>query len=202
MGPRRSAPTASPARAPLHMPARTASQPAATLDPMRMEMPVTETATKPPTAPPSGMVHTTAEIEGLIPHRWPFLLVDRIVEYEPDAKRIVGIKGVSATEWFFQGHFPGLPVMPGVLQVEALAQTMAVYVAKQPGFGDRIGLFAGIDEVRFKRIVVPGDTLRLEITMEKLGSRFGKGRGVASVDGEVACEGVLSFIIPPEGVLR
>ena len=137
----------------------------------------------------AGTVHSVREIEGLIPHRWPFLLVDRIVEYDPDAKRIVGIKAVTATEWFFQGHFPGLPVMPGVFQVEALAQTMAVYVAKQPGFGDRIGLFAGIDEVRFKRIVVPGDTLRLEITMEKLGSRFGKGRGVASVDGEVACEG-------------
>ena len=95
---------------------------------------------------------------------------------------------MTATEWFFQGHFPGLPVMPGVLQVEALAQTMAVYVAKQPGFGDRIGLFAGIDETRFKRIVVPGDVLRLEVTMDKLGWRFGRGRGVASVDGEVACE--------------
>ena len=80
--------------------------------------------------------------------------MDRIVEYDPDAKRIVGIKAVTATEWFFQGHFPGLPVMPGVLQVEALAQTMGIYVAKQPGFGDRIGLFAGIDEVRFKRVVV------------------------------------------------
>jgi len=79
---------------------------------------------------------------------------------------------------------------------------MACYVATQPGFGDRIGLFAGIDEVRFKRVVVPGDTLRLEITMEKLGSRFGKGRGVASVNGEVACEATLSFIIPPEGALR
>jgi 3-hydroxyacyl-[acyl-carrier-protein] dehydratase len=147
-------------------------------------------------------VHTTAEIQGLIPHRHPFLLVDRIVEYEPGAGRIVGIKGITATEWYFMGHFPGLPVMPGVLQVEALAQTMAVYVAKQPGFGDRIGLFAGIDEVRFKRIVAPGDTLRLEVTMEKLGSRFGKGRGVATVDGEVACSGLLSFIIPPEGTLR
>jgi len=147
-------------------------------------------------------IHTVREIEALIPHRWPFLLIDRIVEYDPEAKRIVGIKGITATEWWAQGHFPGLPVLPGVLQVEALAQTMAVYVAKQPGFGDRIGLFAGIDEVRFKRIVVPGDVLRMEITMEKLGSRFGKGRGVASVNGEVACEGILSFIIPPEGVLR
>jgi 3-hydroxyacyl-[acyl-carrier-protein] dehydratase len=147
-------------------------------------------------------VHSTREIEALIPHRWPVLLVDRIVDYDAGAKRIVGIKGVTASEWYFQGHFPGLPVMPGVIQVEALAQTMAIYVAKQPGFGDRIGLFAGIDDCRFKRIVVPGDVLRLEITMEKLGSRFGKGRGVASVDGEVACEGTLSFIIPPAGALR
>jgi 3-hydroxyacyl-[acyl-carrier-protein] dehydratase len=167
---------------------------------------VTETTTAeapPPAATPeAGTVHTTAEIQGLIPHRWPILLVDRIVEYDPDNKRIVGIKGVTANEWYFQGHFPGLPVMPGVFQVEALAQTMAIYVAKQPGFGDRIGLFAGIDGVRFKRIVAPGDTLRLEVTMEKLGSRFGRGRGVATVDGEVACEGLLSFVIPPVGALR
>ena len=155
-----------------------------------------------PQSPPGGVLLTSREIARLIPHRWPFLLVDRIVEYEPAEKRIVGIKAVTATEWFFQGHFPGLPVMPGVFQVEALAQTMAVYVAQQPGFGDRIGLFAGIDEVRFKRIVVPGDTLRLEVTMEKLGGRFGRGRGVASVDGETACEATLSFIIPGEGVLR
>ena len=147
-------------------------------------------------------IHTTAEIQSLIPHRWPFLLVDRIVEYDAAAKRIVGLKGVTASEWFFQGHFPSLPVMPGVLQVEALAQTMAVYVAKQPGFGDRIGLFAGIDECRFKRVVSPGDTLRLEVTMEKLGSRFGKGRAVATVNGEVTCEGLLSFVVPPAGVLR
>ena len=145
---------------------------------------MTDQATTPSTAAPAspGTVHSVREIESLIPHRWPFLLVDRITEYDPEHRRIVGIKAVTATEWFFGGHFPGLPVMPGVLQVEALAQTMAVYVAKQPGFGDRIGLFAGIDEVRFKRVVVPGDTLRLEVTMEKLGSRFGKGRGVASVE--------------------
>jgi 3-hydroxyacyl-[acyl-carrier-protein] dehydratase len=161
---------------------------------------VTDAATATPPKPAT--IHSTREIEALIPHRWPILLVDRIVEYDAEAKRIVGIKGVAATEWFFQGHFPGLPVMPGVFQVEALAQTMAVYVAKQPGFGDRIGLFAGIDACRFKRIVVPGDVLRLEITMEKLGSRFGRARGVATVDGEVACEATLSFVIPPEGALR
>jgi 3-hydroxyacyl-[acyl-carrier-protein] dehydratase len=79
---------------------------------------------------------------------------------------------------------------------------MAVYVAKQPGFGDRIGLFAAIDDTRFKRMVVPGDILRLEVTMEKLGKRFGRARGIATVDGEVACEASLSFIIPPEGALR
>ena len=166
---------------------------------------MTDTTIAPPSTDPlapSGVVHTTHEIEALILHRAPILMVDRIVEYDADAKRIVGLKGVTASEWYFQGHFPGLPVMPGVLQVEALAQTMAVYVAKQPGFGDRIGLFAGIDEVRFKRVVVPGDLLRLEVTMEKLGSRFGRGRGRATVDGEVACEGLLSFIIPPAGVLR
>jgi 3-hydroxyacyl-[acyl-carrier-protein] dehydratase len=174
---------------------------------------VTETSTAPATtgpgavvAPPPGgrpgPIHTTGEIQKLIPHRWPFLLVDRIIEYDPEGRRIVGEKGVTATEWFFQGHFPGLPVMPGVLQVEALAQTMGVYVAKQPGFGDRIGLFAGIDDCRFKRIVQPGDVLRLEVTMEKLGSRFGRGRGVASVNGETACEVTISFIIPNEGVLR
>ena len=156
-----------------------------------------------PAAPATATtVHTTREIEALIPHRWPFLLVDRIVAYEPEAQRIVGLKAVTATEWFFQGHFPGLPVMPGVLQVEALAQTMAVYVAKQPGFGDRIGLFGGIDDCRFKRVVNPGDTLRLEVTMDKLGRRFGRGRGVASVDGEVACEATISFIIPDASVLR
>ena len=151
---------------------------------------------------PEAIVHTTREIEALIPHRWPFLMVDRIIEYDPDAKRIVGQKAVTATEWFFQGHFPGMPVMPGVLQVEALAQTMGVYVAKQPGFGDRIGLFAGIDACRFRRVVSPGDTLRLEVTMEKLGGKFGRGHGVATIDGEVACDVLISFVIPGEGVLR
>jgi len=152
--------------------------------------------------PPPAILLTTTQIQQLIPHRWPFLLVDRIVEEDRERGYIRGEKGVTASEWYFQGHFPQLPVMPGVLQVEALAQTMAVYVARQEGFGDRIGFFAALPQGRFKRIVQPGDRLSLEITMEKLGRRFGKGRAVASVDGEVACEGLLSFIIPPEGALR
>ena len=145
---------------------------------------------------------TTAELQKLIPHRWPFLLVDRIVEEDRERGYIRGEKAVTASEWFFGGHFPGMPVMPGVLQVEALAQTMAVYVAREKGYGDRIGLFAGIDECRFKRIVQPGDRITLEVNMEKLGRRFGKGRAVASVDGEVCCEALLSFIIPPADALR
>ncbi|HUR15698.1 MAG TPA: hypothetical protein VMZ33_00305, partial [Candidatus Limnocylindrales bacterium] len=90
-----------------------------------------------------GVLLNARDIQKLIPHRWPIMMVDRIVEYDPSRQYIRGEKSVTATEWFFQGHFPGLPVMPGVLQVEALAQTMAIYVAQQEGFGDRIGLFAG-----------------------------------------------------------
>jgi 3-hydroxyacyl-[acyl-carrier-protein] dehydratase len=145
---------------------------------------------------------TTAQIERLIPHRWPFLLVDRVVEEDRTRGYLRAEKAVTATEWFFAGHFPSLPVMPGVMQVEALAQTMAIYVAREEGFGDRIGLFAGIDDCRFKRVVQPGDRLTLEVTMEKLGRRFGRGRAVASVDGDVACEAVISFVIPPAGTLR
>ncbi len=148
-----------------------------------------------------GVVLNSRDIQNLIPHRWPILMVDRIVEYDPARSYIRGEKAVTSSEWFFQGHFPGLPVMPGVLQVEALAQTMAVYVAQQEGFGDRIGLFAGIDECRFKRVVLPGDRLTLEVTMDKLGKRFGRGRAVASVDGEVCCEATISFIIPNAGAL-
>ena len=148
-----------------------------------------------------GVLLNARDIQNLIPHRWPILMVDRIVEYDATRAYIRGEKGVTSSEWFFQGHFPGLPVMPGVLQVEALAQTMAVYVAQQEGFGDRIGLFAAIENCRFKRTVLPGDRLTLEVTMEKLGKRFGRGKAVASVDGEVCCEATISFIIPSASAL-
>ncbi len=145
---------------------------------------------------------STAEIQRIIPHRWPFLLVDRVVEADTERGYIKAEKGVTASEWFFQGHFPEMPVMPGVLQVEALAQTLGVYVGRLPEFEGQIGLFAGIDDCRFRRVVQPGDTLVLEVTITKLGRRMAKAHAVASVDGEVACETDISAIIAPEGALR
>ena len=131
----------------------------------------------------------------ILPHRYPFLLVDRVVELEP-GKRAVAIKQVTANEPQFTGHFPGRPIMPGVLMVEALAQTAGVAVLTLDEYRGKIGLFAGIDECRFRRMVVPGDTLRLEVTVEKLRGMFGRVAAVASVDGEVAVEATLSIIIP------
>lgn len=145
---------------------------------------------------------STAEIQKVIPHRWPFLLIDRVVEVDTERGYIKAEKGVTASEWFFQGHFPEMPVMPGVLQVEALAQTLGVYVGRLPEFEGQVGLFAGIDGCRFRRIVQPGDTLTLEVTITKLGRRMAKAHAVASVDGEVACETDISAIIAPEGALR
>ena len=136
-----------------------------------------------------------AEIMRIIPHRYPFLLVDRVVELEP-GKRVVALKNVTANEPQFTGHFPERPIMPGVLMVEAMAQAGAVAVLTVPEYRGKLALFAGIDECRFRRTVVPGDTLRMEVTVEKLRGMFGRAKAVASVDGEVAVEATLSFIIP------
>lgn len=136
-----------------------------------------------------------AEIMRVIPHRYPFLLVDRVLELEP-GKRVVALKNVTANEPQFTGHFPERPIMPGVLMVEALAQAGAVAVLSLPENRGKLALFAAIDECRFRRTVLPGDTLRLEITVEKLQRLFGRARAVASVEGEVAVEALLSFIIP------
>ncbi len=145
---------------------------------------------------------STAEIQQAIPHRWPFLLVDRVVEEDRERGYIHAQKGVTASEWFFQGHFPQMPVMPGVLQVEALAQTLGIYVGRLEQYAGQIGLFAGIDGCRFRRVVQPGDILDLEVTVTKLGRRMAKAHAVASVDGEVACETDISAILAPEGALR
>ncbi len=132
------------------------------------------------------------QIKEIIPHRYPFLLVDRILEVE-EGKRAVGIKNVSANEEFFNGHFPEYPVMPGVLIVEALAQVGAVAVLMKEENKGKLAFFAGIDNCRFKRQVKPGDQLRLEVEMVRLRGSVGKGKAIATVDGEVACETEIMF---------
>jgi len=147
------------------------------------------------TAPAPTLPLEAADIMRILPHRYPFLLVDRIVELEP-GRRVVGIKQVTANEPQFTGHFPGRPIMPGVLMVEALAQTAGVGILTLDEYRGKMGLFAGIDECRFRRLVQPGDTLRMEVTIEKLRGMFGRVKAVATVDGEVAVEATLSIIIP------
>ena len=135
------------------------------------------------------------EIMKIIPHRYPFLLVDRIEELEA-GKRGVGIKNVTMGDPFFQGHFPDYPVMPGVLIVEALAQVGAVAMLTLDEYRGKIAFFAGLDNVRFKRQVKPGDTLRLEVELGQIRRNIGSGSGLATVNGEVACKGDFMFAIP------
>ncbi len=134
------------------------------------------------------------QIEQIIPHRYPFLLVDRIIELE-EGKHGVGIKNVTANEWFFEGHFPGKKVMPGVLIVEALAQVAAVTLLKGVDMAGKSPLFGGIDNMRFRKPVLPGDQLRLEFTLEKMRGPIGKGHVRATVDGKLAAEGTISFAL-------
>ena len=134
------------------------------------------------------------QIQQIIPHRYPFLLVDRILEVEW-GQRAVGVKNVSMGEPFFQGHFPGHPVMPGVLIVEALAQVGAVALLGLDEYRGKMALFAGIDGVRFKRQVVPGDVLRLEVVVGKMRRGVGTGSATATVDGQLAVRGELMFAV-------
>ena len=140
------------------------------------------------------IIYDYNEIKKIIPHRYPFLLLDKIVELE-DGKRCVGIKQVSGNEPFFQGHFPDYAVMPGVLIVEALAQTGEVAMLRLEENQGKLAMFAGIDKCRFKRQVVPGDTLRLEVEINRIKGPIGKGTAKATVDGEVACSCEISFAL-------
>jgi 3-hydroxyacyl-[acyl-carrier-protein] dehydratase len=134
------------------------------------------------------------DIERLIPHRYPFLLIDKVVEMEA-GKRIVAIKNVTTNEWFFQGHFPGYQIMPGVLIVEALAQAGAVLLLSDESAKGQIPLFAGIEKCRFRQQVVPGDTLSLELEVIARRGPVGKGRAVARVGNKVAAECELTFAL-------
>ncbi|KGX86427.1 3-hydroxyacyl-ACP dehydratase FabZ [Pontibacillus litoralis] len=134
------------------------------------------------------------QIKEIIPHRYPFLLVDCITELE-EGRRAVGKKNVTANEPFFQGHFPNYHVMPGVLIVEALAQVGAVAMLQKEENQGRLAFFAGIDKCRFKRQVTPGDTLTLEVEIIRLRGSMGKGKAIAKVDDQVACEAEIMFAL-------
>jgi beta-hydroxyacyl-ACP dehydratase FabZ len=139
---------------------------------------------------------TITEIMKLLPHRYPMLLVDRVVEIDPDGKRIVGLKNVSANEQFFQGHFPGNPVMPGVLIVEAMAQCAALLgLREMPDRDKKLFLFGGVDKARFRRPVVPGDQLRLECVVLHRRATSVKIHGKATVDGQLVAEAELFSVL-------
>ena len=133
-------------------------------------------------------------IEAILPHREPFLLIDEVLELEPGA-RVVARKTVRPDEWYLKGHFPGRPVMPGVLIVEGMAQTGAVAVLSQEENRGRLALFAGIDDVRFKRIVEPGDELVFECRLEAVRGPVGKGKATARVGEDLAARGTLTFAV-------
>ncbi|MBD0267775.1 MAG: 3-hydroxyacyl-ACP dehydratase FabZ [Cyanobacteria bacterium Co-bin8] len=134
------------------------------------------------------------EIQALLPHRYPFALVDRIIDYVP-GQRAVGIKNVTFNEPQFQGHFPGRPIMPGVLIVEAMAQVGGIVLTQIPGVNG-LCVFAGIDKVRFRRPVVPGDQLIMTVELLAIKRlKFGKMQGRAEVDGQLVCEGELMFSV-------
>jgi 3-hydroxyacyl-[acyl-carrier-protein] dehydratase len=158
--------------------------------PTSTEQPPTQEETTPPEPKKT---FTSEEIQQLLPHRYPFLLVDRIIDYTP-GKSAVGIKNVTVNEPHFTGHFPGRPLMPGVLIVEAMAQVGGIVMTQLPDLNGSLFVFAGIDKVRFRRQVVPGDQLVMTVELLWIKQRrFGKMQGRAEVDGQLAAEGELMF---------
>jgi 3-hydroxyacyl-[acyl-carrier-protein] dehydratase len=143
------------------------------------------------------MTFDIQEILGFLPHRYPFLLIDRIVEFE-SKKRLVAIKNVTINEPFFQGHFPGYPIMPAVLVIEAMAQAGAIIMMSEiPDREKKLAVFTGIDKAKFRNQVTPGDQLRIEVNVLAFRSRMGRMEARATVDGKLACEAILSCAIVP-----
>jgi beta-hydroxyacyl-ACP dehydratase FabZ len=134
------------------------------------------------------------KIMAAIPHRFPFLLIDRLDIIEEE-KRAIGRKCVTMNEQFFLGHFPGFPIMPGVLIIEALAQTACALMFSRPDFKNKLAFFMGMEEIKFRKPVTPGDVVELHVEMLRIGSRAGKAKGVAKVNGEVTTEGLFTFAI-------
>lgn len=134
------------------------------------------------------------EIMEILPHRYPILLVDRVIACD-DEKRIVGIKNVSVNEPFFQGHFPGTPVMPGVLQLEAMAQTAGILLKRVGGINEGLPFFMAIDKAKFRRVVKPGDQMRIEIELTKVRSRTARFQAKVLVDGTLASEAEMMCMI-------
>jgi 3-hydroxyacyl-[acyl-carrier-protein] dehydratase len=141
------------------------------------------------------MTLTIQEILDFLPHRYPFLLIDRVIEFEP-AKRLVAIKNVTINEPFFQGHFPGYPIMPGVLVVEAMAQAGGmIMMAAIPDRATKLVVFTGIERAKFRRPVTPGDQLRIEVDVLSMKMRAGRIEGKAFVDGKLACQATLTCAV-------
>jgi 3-hydroxyacyl-[acyl-carrier-protein] dehydratase len=133
-------------------------------------------------------------IMAVLPHRPPFLLIDKILDVEA-GKRVAALKNVTMNEAYFNGHFPQKPVMPGVLIVEAMAQAGAFALLSMPEYAGKLAFFGALDSVKFRRVVVPGDTLIIEVELLKLKKNAGMGKGIATVDGKKACEGEFTFMI-------
>ena len=143
----------------------------------------------------NNMLYDIKKIQEILPHRYPFLLIDQVISINEEQTQIHARKCVTINEPFFQGHFPNEPIMPGVLQLEAIAQAGAVVILSKDEFKGKLAIFAGASNVKWKRIVRPGDVLDINVELLKMRGSFGFAKGIITVDGEVACQAEIAFVI-------